>query len=135
MTISRLLSLAEVADLLRVSPHTVRVGPQGSLAACPYLPPFAFLPGCGVALCQRCGAASVTALPREVIEASARGWRIHPVRVRRRWPCLKNWPHLATTDIRQIESWARQYPDCNWGAVAGPDSGFFAVEWIRPKQC
>lgn len=41
--------------------HSPRVGPQGPLAACPYLPPFAFLPGCGVALCQRCGAAPVTA--------------------------------------------------------------------------
>jgi len=46
---------------------------------------------------------------------------------------LKNWPHLATADIRQIESWARQYPGCNWGAVAGPDSGFFAVDVDSPK--
>jgi putative DNA primase/helicase len=41
---------------------------------------------------------------------------------------LKDWQHLATPDIRQIESWAHVYPSCNWGAVAGPDSGFFAVD-------
>ena len=75
----------------------------------------------------------MTALPREVIEASARGWRIHPLRVRSKLPCLKNWQHLATPDIRQIESWAHQYPSCNWGAVAGPDSGFFAVDVDAPE--
>jgi putative DNA primase/helicase len=53
--------------------------------------------------------------------------------VRSKRPCLKNWQHLATPDIRQIESWARQYPDCNWGAAAGLNSGFFAVDVDVPE--
>lgn len=67
-------------------------------------------------------------VPSEVREAAARGWRIHPMRPRKKIACLKDWQHLATSDIRQIESWARQFRNCNWGAVAGPDSGFFAVD-------
>ena len=67
-------------------------------------------------------------VPPEVLKAAGRSWRIHPLRVRSKRPYLKDWQHLATTDIHQIESWAHQYPSCNWGAVAGPDSGFFAID-------
>ena len=72
-------------------------------------------------------------VPPEVLKAAGRGWRIHPLGVRSKSPCLKDWPNLATTDIRLIESWARKYPNCNWGAAAGPDSGFFAVDVDVPE--
>ncbi len=75
----------------------------------------------------------MTAISRVVIEASARGWRIHPLRVRSKMPRLKDWQFLATSDRRQIESWAHQFPGCNWGAMAGPESGFFAVDVDAPE--
>ena len=74
----------------------------------------------------------MNALPREVTEASARGWCLHPVRSRAKAAILKDWQHLATSDPGQIEAWARQFPGCNWGAVAGPESGFFAVDVDYP---
>ncbi len=74
----------------------------------------------------------MTALPREVTEASARGWRLHPLKSRSKTPCLRDWQHLATSDLGQIEAWARQFPGCNWGAVAGPESRFFAVDVDAP---
>ncbi|MGO9337273.1 MAG: phage/plasmid primase, P4 family, partial [Terracidiphilus sp.] len=48
-------------------------------------------------------------------------------------PRLKDWQFLATSDRRQIESWAHQFPGCNWGAMAGPESGFFAVDVDAPE--
>jgi P4 family phage/plasmid primase-like protien len=72
-------------------------------------------------------------VPHEVLEAAGRGWRIHPLRVHSKLPRLKDWQHLATTDIQQIESWAHKYPNCNWGAAAGLDSGFFAVDVDVPE--
>lgn len=74
----------------------------------------------------------MTALPREVTQASERGWHLHPLKPRSKLPCLRNWQHLATSDLGQIEAWARQFPGCNWGAVAGPESGFFAVDVDDP---
>jgi hypothetical protein len=71
-------------------------------------------------------------LPLEVTEAAARGWRIHPVRARSKAAILKDWQHKATSDLGQIRAWARQFPGCNWGAVAGPESGFFAVDVDDP---
>lgn len=71
-------------------------------------------------------------LPHEVTEACARGWRLHPLKPRSKAPCLRDWQHLATSDIGQIEAWARQFPGCNWGAVAGPESAFFAVDVDDP---
>jgi hypothetical protein len=74
----------------------------------------------------------MNALPPEVGDAAARGWRIHPLRSRSKAAILKDWQHKSTSDLGQIEAWAREYPGCNWGAVAGPESGFFAVDVDDP---
>ncbi|MFZ0273956.1 MAG: AAA family ATPase [Acidobacteriaceae bacterium] len=65
-------------------------------------------------------------------QAIARGWRLHPLRRRTKLPCLRGWQYHAASDLRQIETWTQQFPACNWGAVAGPDSGFFAVDVDDP---
>ena len=67
-------------------------------------------------------------LPPEVRAAAARGWRLHPLKRRSKLPCLPGWQRRASSDLKQLEAWCRQFRDCNWGAVAGRESGFFAVD-------
>lgn len=67
-------------------------------------------------------------LPREIIAAAARGWRLLPVEARGKKPLLKRWPSVATNDLKQIEKWSAQFPDCNWGIVTDARSGVFAVD-------
>ncbi len=74
----------------------------------------------------------MSVLPPEIVAAIARGWRLHPLKPRSKQPCLRDWQHRATSDLGQIEAWTRQFPGCNWGAVAGPESGFFAVDVDDP---
>jgi hypothetical protein len=71
-------------------------------------------------------------LPPELLAAIARGWRVHPLKPHSKLPCLPGWQHRATSDLKQIEAWCREFRDCNWGAVAGPKSGFFAVDVDDP---
>jgi hypothetical protein len=71
-------------------------------------------------------------LPHEVVAAAHRGWRLHPVHPRSKKAILTGWPELATADLRKLEEMARMHPGCNWGAVAGPESGFFAVDVDDP---
>ena len=71
-------------------------------------------------------------LPAEIVAATRRGWRLHPLRPKTKLPRLKDWQHRATSDLAQIEAWAREYPGSNWGAVCGPESGFFAVDVDDP---
>jgi hypothetical protein len=72
------------------------------------------------------------AIPQAIAEAAQRGWRLHPLRSRDKLPCLKEWQRRASSDPAQLEAWAREYPGCNWGAVCGPESGFFAVDVDEP---
>jgi hypothetical protein len=74
----------------------------------------------------------MAALPLEIKEAAKRGWRIHPINPHSKVAILKGWQRIATSDLRQIELWAREYPACNWGVVCGPESGFFAVDVDDP---
>ena len=59
-------------------------------------------------------------------------WRLHPLKCRSKLPCLREWQNLATSDLEHIEAWAHQFPECNWGAVSGTESGFFAVDVDDP---
>ena len=76
-------------------------------------------------------------LQPEILAAVARGWRLHPIRKGTKLPCLPGWQHRASSDLKQISAWAREFPGCNWGAVAGAESGFFAVDVDDPAamQC
>jgi hypothetical protein len=70
----------------------------------------------------------VSLVPSEIETAVRRGWRVHPLRPKDKLPVLKEWQHRATSDLRQVEAWAEEHRGCNWGAVCGPESGFFAVD-------
>lgn len=71
-------------------------------------------------------------LPADILAAVARGWRLHPLKKGTKLPCLPRWQHRASSDLKQVSAWAREFPGCNWGAVAGAESGFFAVDVDDP---
>jgi hypothetical protein len=64
----------------------------------------------------------------EIRAAAARGWRLLPVLARAKTPLVKEWQKLATSDLGQLEAWAVQFPDCNWGMATGPRSGVFVLD-------
>jgi hypothetical protein len=77
-------------------------------------------------------AAHAGRLAPEIMGAVRRGWRLHPLRPKDKLPFLKEWQRRAASDPAQIEAWAQEYRGCNWGAVCGPGSGFFAVNVDDP---
>jgi len=64
----------------------------------------------------------------EVERLAARGIRLFPCVGRAKTPLIKNWQTLATVDIAVLRSWATQFPDCNWGAACGPNSGIWILD-------
>jgi hypothetical protein len=60
---------------------------------------------------------------------AARGVRIIP-QTRGKTPPVgfKDPAGKASTDPEVIRKWAREYPDCNWAALAGKVSGFVALD-------
>jgi len=67
-------------------------------------------------------------LPEEVRTAAARGWRLLPVKARAKAPQVKEWQKVATSNLDQLEGWARQFPGCNWGVATGPDSAVWVLD-------
>jgi putative DNA primase/helicase len=58
------------------------------------------------------------------------GFRVFPVsRNARKHPAIKSWPQLATTDIRQLETWWRgDYQDTSVGIACGPASNLWVLD-------
>jgi putative DNA primase/helicase len=52
---------------------------------------------------------------------AAKGFMVFP-QDRNKVPCIKGWPDLATSDTEQIETWAKEFPKCNWAVVTGKQS-------------
>ena len=73
-------------------------------------------------------AAVMPVIPPEVYAAAGRGWRLFPVEARGKLPLIKGWPEVATSDIAQLETWAHQYPACNWGLATGTVSGLVVID-------
>jgi hypothetical protein len=68
-------------------------------------------------------------LPPEVRKAAGAGWRLFPIKAGdKRPPLLKSWPTKASRDLGQLESWATQFPECNWGMATGSDSKVFVLD-------
>jgi hypothetical protein len=72
--------------------------------------------------------AVVHGIPPEVRAAAGQGWRLFPVEARGKLPLIKGWPEAATSDIAQFETWAHQYPVCNWGLATGTTSGLVVID-------
>jgi hypothetical protein len=73
-------------------------------------------------------AAIVPVLPPEVCAAASRGFRLFPVEASGKLPLIKGWPEAATSDMKQLEAWAHQYPACNWGLATGTASGLVVID-------
>jgi hypothetical protein len=67
-------------------------------------------------------------LPEEVRQAAAHGWRLLPVQARGKTPMVREWQKVATNELAQLERWAIQFPDCNWGIAMGEPSGIMAID-------
>ncbi len=53
---------------------------------------------------------------KDAAKFAARGLAVFPIKENAKHPpLLKDWNHKASSDPDQIEAWAKQYPNCNWG--------------------
>jgi len=57
-----------------------------------------------------------------------RGWKLLPCMAGKKQPLEKDWPNRASSDFSNIQGWASQYPNCNWGVATGPGSGVFILD-------
>jgi hypothetical protein len=64
----------------------------------------------------------------QVLHLASRGWRLFPVRARRKEPLIGRWNERATQDLETIRGWRKDYPDCNWAVACGPDSGLWVLD-------
>lgn len=63
-----------------------------------------------------------------------RGIPVIPLRPKTKVAFLSGWEKLATTDITQIETWDREYPDANAASVAKAKlGGYWFLELDRPE--
>ncbi len=70
----------------------------------------------------------MSALPRAIIEAAARGLRVFPVKAGGKLPLIAEWPDRASSDPDVLGACAREYPHCNWGVAIGQPSGVFVID-------
>lgn len=70
----------------------------------------------------------MSALPRAIIEAAARGLRLFPVKAGGKLPLIAEWPDKASSDPDVLGACAREYPHCNWGVATGQPSGVFVID-------
>jgi Bifunctional DNA primase/polymerase, N-terminal len=56
-----------------------------------------------------------------------RGIPVIPIPPRQKAAQLPNWPERATTNMKQIEAWHNENPECNCGAVA-TRNGFWMLD-------
>ena len=58
-------------------------------------------------------------IPEQLAEL---GWKLFPLKGsgdNPKSPQIKGWQDRATDDIDQLTTWAREFPDCWWGALTG----------------
>lgn len=70
-------------------------------------------------------------LPDEIERVALLGWCVYPMSRHSKAGCFKGASDAATHDLDTLETWAREFPDCNWRVVMGP-SRLFALDVDRP---
>jgi hypothetical protein len=73
----------------------------------------------------------MSALPTDIERVALIGWRIYPASNRGRAACITGPGVAATCDLDKLESWAREFPGCNWRVVFGP-SGLWGLDCDVP---
>ena len=74
-----------------------------------------------------------TTLLDAAIDYAKRGWPGFPCKSRAKTPLITDWPNKATTDEGTIRRWYTQWPEANWGIVAGNRSGIVVLD-VDPKH-
>ena len=76
----------------------------------------------------------------DVLAQAREGRKLFPILARGKTPLIADWPTKATSDERQLETWERAHPRCNWGAVTGSGSGIWVLdvdeagsEWVAAQ--
>ena len=64
----------------------------------------------------------------DVLAQAREGRKLFPILARGKTPLIADWPTKATSDERQLETWERAHPRCNWGAVTGSGSGIWVLD-------
>ncbi|MCP4965712.1 MAG: AAA family ATPase [bacterium] len=63
------------------------------------------------------------------VDYGQRGWRAIPITPGRKYPPLKEWQHLATSDLDTITKWwTGLYKDYGIGIATGSGSGFWVLD-------
>lgn len=70
-------------------------------------------------------------IPEDIERVALLGWHVYPMSRRTKAGCFKGASEAATCDLDTIETWSREFPDCNWRVVVGP-SGLFGLDVDRP---
>ena len=60
------------------------------------------------------------------------GWHVFPIKEGTKRHCLVKWATQATTDPDTINSWAKRWPNANWGCATGP-SGLAVIDTDCPE--
>lgn len=55
------------------------------------------------------------------------GAKLFPVKVKTKLPIIKGWQEKATSDIKQLRAWEKEFPGCGWGIACGP-SGLHVID-------
>jgi len=75
-----------------------------------------------------------TTMRRAALEYASYGWRVFPLKPKKKQPAVKGWKEFATTDEDEINKFFDQFPGCNLGVRMGPLSGIIAVDYDAPKM-
>jgi hypothetical protein len=67
--------------------------------------------------------------PQEVLTLAEQGARVTPLAPHSKKPILSGWQlDNNSSELKQLEDWANDYPDCNWGLVTGECSRRWALD-------
>ncbi|MHB1953178.1 MAG: bifunctional DNA primase/polymerase [Sulfobacillus sp.] len=68
-------------------------------------------------------------LPVEIERLIYEGCRVLPVKSGQKSPPLiDDWPHAASFDLQIVDTWARQWPACNWAVCCGGESCIWILD-------
>lgn len=70
-------------------------------------------------------------IPPELTYLLTLDWHVFPVSRSSKHGCFKGAKDAASSDIKQVYQWSREFPDCNWRAHPGK-SGIFFLDIDKP---
>jgi Bifunctional DNA primase/polymerase, N-terminal/AAA domain len=65
---------------------------------------------------------------QSALHLAERGMKVFPLQRGSKDPVFTGWTESATSDAREIQSWAREYRDCNWAILTGEPSNLWVLD-------